>query len=139
MGLGSNLGDRQNYLNTAIMHLSKNGCHLLKQSTYLETEPVGGPPHQGLFLNGVIKIETQFSPHELLTLIHQIESQLHRVRNIENGPRTIDIDILIFDQLTINEPNLKIPHPRIKEREFVLKPLAEIAPEESIHFADENI
>ena len=108
--------------------MEENGIKILKQSSLIETEPAGGPP-QGKFLNAVIEIETSLKPLELLNVLQNIEQQLGRVRSIPNAPRTIDLDILLYDQINMQTPGLTIPHPRMFEREFVLKPLKEIAPQ----------
>lgn len=127
LGLGSNLGDRQQNIAQAICELEKAGLQIIKLSTLIETDPVGGPA-QGKFLNAVLKAKTLFAPHDLLNHIHAIEKTLGRVRTVKNGPRTIDIDILLYDRLRIESPELSIPHPRMKERDFVLTPLREIEP-----------
>lgn len=127
LGLGSNLGDRVSCIMSAVASLQEKGALVLKRSAIIETDPVGGPP-QDKFLNAVVKIETKLSPGELLSTCQVIERQLGRVRNVLNGPRTIDLDILLYDCLTIDTPQLKIPHPRMLERTFVLEPLKEIEP-----------
>ena len=127
IALGSNLGDRDSSIKTAIALLREKGSLILKQSTVIETDPVGGPP-QDKFLNAVIKIQTELSPLELLSVCLAVERQLGRVRSVLNAPRTIDLDILLYDRLTINTPQLQIPHPRMFERAFVLEPLKEIEP-----------
>lgn len=127
IALGSNLGDRVSYIMSAVAALQETGALVLKRSTIIETDPVGGPP-QDKFLNAVVKIETKLSPDELLSTCQVIERQLGRVRNVLNGPRSIDLDILLYDRLTIATPRLKIPHPRMFERAFVLEPLREIEP-----------
>lgn len=135
IGLGSSLGDRAGYIQSAVASLQEKGALVLKQSTIIETDPVGGPP-QDKFLNAVVKVETKLSPSELLSTCQAIERQLGRVREVPNGPRTIDLDILLYDRLTIDTPQLQIPHPRMFERAFVLEPLREIEPgllEESLN------
>lgn len=127
LGLGSNLGDRVSYIMSAVALLKQKGALVLKRSTVIETDPVGGPP-QNKFLNAVVKISTELSPLELFSLCQSIERELGRVRDVVNGPRTIDLDILLYDRLTIDTPQLKIPHPRMFERAFVLEPLREIEP-----------
>ncbi len=127
LGLGSNVGNRGEYLHRATEKLRQAGMVILKTSSVIETHPVGGPP-QGDFLNCVIQVETDLSPRELLSATSTIEQDLGRIRTIPNGPRTIDIDILLYDHQTIQEPNLIIPHPRMHDREFVMNPLREIAP-----------
>ena len=128
LGIGSNQGNRHHNINEALAWLNKNGISVSKASSIIETDPVGGPP-QDKFLNAVVKIETKLSPSELLSTCQIIERQLGRVREVPNGPRTIDLDILLYDHLTIATPQLQIPHPRMREREFVMRPLKEIAPQ----------
>lgn len=127
IGLGSNLGDRACYIKSAVAALREKGASVLKQSTIIETNPAGGPP-QNKFLNAVVKISTGLSPLELFSLCQSIEKDLGRVRGVVNGPRTVDLDILLYDRLVIDTPQLKIPHPRMFTRAFVLEPLKEIEP-----------
>ena len=122
IALGSNLGDRVSCITRAVAALQEKGASVLKQSTIIETDPVGGPP-QNKFLNAVVKISTELSPLELFSLCQSIETELGRVRDVANGPRTVDLDILLYDRLTIDTPQLKVPHPRMFERKFVLDPL----------------
>ncbi|MBI5415393.1 MAG: 2-amino-4-hydroxy-6-hydroxymethyldihydropteridine diphosphokinase [Candidatus Omnitrophica bacterium] len=131
LGLGSNLGDRAGNIAKAAALLRERGVILLKVSTVIETDPVDGPPAaepQSKFLNAVVKVETRLSPVELLDCCQAIEQELGRVRTVVNGPRTIDLDILLYDRLAIDTPQLKVPHPRMFERAFVLDPLKEIEP-----------
>ena len=128
LAFGSNLGDREENIRAAIRRLEIGGVKILKLSSVIETDPVGGPP-QGLFLNAAAKVETGLSPEELLALIRRVEAGLGRVRTVKDGPRAIDIDILLYADLNINIPDLVVPHPRMWERDFVMKPLSEIAPE----------
>lgn len=128
LGLGSNLGDRAKYLSEAAERLSQRGVRIIKHSTIIETDPVGGPP-QGLFLNAVVKAVTALTPRELLRVCQETEAEMGRVRLEPNGPRVIDIDVLLYDHLRMDEPDLQIPHPRMLEREFVMVPLKEIEPE----------
>jgi len=128
IGLGSNLGNRQKNIYDALEHLEKNNIKVLRQSTIIETEPMGGPP-QDHYLNAVIKVDTNHYPQELLRILKSIEKQLGRIKTVADGPRLIDLDILLFDDIQMNTPHLTIPHPRMFERDFVLKPLTEIAPE----------
>ncbi len=131
IGLGSNLGDRQYYINTAIKRIRLlTGTRVTKISTVIETapEPKDIPP-QGPYLNCVVEIRTNLSPHELLKRLQKIEYDLGRIRTVKNEPRNIDLDILLYGNITINEDSLCIPHPRMFEREFVMKPLMEIAPQ----------
>ena len=125
IALGSNIENRENYLTEAIRELKKQSKVLLSSSLY-ETEPVGYAD-QGWFLNAVVKIDTQLTPSALLEFVLGIEKKLNRVRTIQNGPRTIDLDILFYEDKIVQEDNLQIPHPRLHERAFVLVPLREIA------------
>jgi 2-amino-4-hydroxy-6-hydroxymethyldihydropteridine diphosphokinase len=131
LGLGSNLGSRRENIHQALNRLQESGVSIQKVSTFIETAPVDIPPEpvQGAFINAVAKAITDLSPQELIKTCQMIESELGRVRTVRNGPRTIDIDILLYDDLKINTPELTIPHPRMREREFVMKPLTEIAPD----------
>jgi 2-amino-4-hydroxy-6-hydroxymethyldihydropteridine diphosphokinase len=126
IGIGSNLGDREKHIKNAIEKLKETeGVEVKKISNIYETEPVGGPK-QGNYLNGVIKIETWLKPSDLMVKLQRIEKQSGRIRSVKNAPRTIDLDILLYGDKKIDEPGLKIPHPRMYEREFVMKPLKEI-------------
>jgi 2-amino-4-hydroxy-6-hydroxymethyldihydropteridine diphosphokinase len=102
---------------------------LLATSNALPTAPVGGPPGQGEFLNAAARLETSLSPDEILALLHAIEHQLGRARTVHWGPRTIDLDLLLYDDQIINTPELNVPHPLMHTRRFVLEPAAEIAAE----------
>lgn len=128
LSLGSNMGNRQRNLEDALS-LIKNyqGIKLEKISSFYETEPVGYVD-QDWFLNAVVEIATDLTPQELLGVVGEIEEELGRVRTIRWGPRTIDVDILFYGGKMVVEENLEIPHPRIQERAFVLKPLGELAP-----------
>jgi 2-amino-4-hydroxy-6-hydroxymethyldihydropteridine pyrophosphokinase len=128
IGVGSNLEDRVNNIQNAIKLLKKEKIRILKQSTFIETKPVGGPK-QGKFLNGVLEIETKLEPIKLLKTLKAIEKKLGRKRTVKNGPRIIDLDILLYEDKIIKSAKLTIPHPRMHERNFVIKPLKEIAPE----------
>lgn len=129
LALGSNIGDREEYFKRAINELREK-INIKKQSTWLETAPVGGPDEQGNYLNGVLEGETILSPEELLDFTQQIENNLGRDRNVERwGPRVIDIDILFYDDLILKSERLTIPHKEIQDRFFVLEPLCEIAPD----------
>ena len=133
LGIGSNLGDREGFIHKAISLLGQiAGVKVAKISSLYETDPVGGPP-QGKFLNGALQIQTDLTPLELLNQLKSIEQFLGRRSRIKNGPREIDLDILIYADQRIQIPELQIPHPRMMEREFVLHPLREIA----LH--DENL
>ena len=128
LGLGSNLGNRRKNLEKAIRLIQGPDIHIKKCSSIIETDPVGGPP-QGKYLNAALKTETFLTPAKLLLTIQKIEKKLGRIRTVVNGPRTIDIDILLYDELILNTPHLTIPHPRMWQRDFVMRPLKEIAPE----------
>lgn len=124
LGLGSNIGDRLGHLRSAVGSLPD----LVAVSGVYETDPVGGPD-QGRFLNIVVQLDTDLGPRDLLGLCHRLESVAGRVRDVRWGPRTLDVDILWIDGVTLDEPDLQIPHPRMFERRFVLEPLAELAPD----------
>ncbi len=129
IALGSNVGDRERYISQAIDFLAAEvGIMVLKQSRSIETEPVG-PIEQGLFLNAVIEISTALSPKDLLAKCLAIEERMGRIRTERWGPRTIDLDIVLFGNEVIDEAYLTIPHRELPNRNFVLAPLAEIAPE----------
>jgi 2-amino-4-hydroxy-6-hydroxymethyldihydropteridine diphosphokinase len=125
LALGSNLGDRLENLSEAVRLLdATEGIDVLRSSRIYETEPVGPP--QPAYLNAVIEVETTRSPRELLQACLAVEEALGRVRTERWGPRTIDVDVLTFDELTVDEPDLQVPHPRMHERGFVLVPLGEL-------------
>lgn len=129
IALGSNLKDRKANINKAIGYLrSIPKIKVEKISSIIETEPQGGPP-QDKFLNAVIKIKTSLVPEELLKTLQGIENKLGRVCKVKNGPRTIDLDILLYGERIIDKEDLKIPHPRMFERDFVLRPLLEVEPD----------
>jgi 2-amino-4-hydroxy-6-hydroxymethyldihydropteridine diphosphokinase len=126
LGLGSNLNDKMdNLIKARILINDHEKIEVTKVSSYYETSPVGYLA-QANFINQVIEINTDLTPNELLTYCQDIENKLKRIRTVRFGPRTIDIDILLYDDLVIDEKNLSIPHPRMLERKFVLIPLAEI-------------
>jgi 2-amino-4-hydroxy-6-hydroxymethyldihydropteridine pyrophosphokinase len=128
LSIGSNLGDKENYLDYAIEQLGRDELiNVENVSSYIITEPVG-PIDQPDFLNGAVEISTLYSPHRLLKVINAIESGAGRERIIHWGPRTLDIDIILFDDVIISDEKLTIPHKEMTAREFVLKPLSEIAP-----------
>lgn len=127
LGLGSNLGDRESYLDFAMDELNKDTCtKITKVSDFIETEPYGGVEQEN-FLNGCLEIETLHTPGELLLLIHEIEEKAGRKRVIHWGPRTLDIDILLYDDLVYDDETLHIPHADMHNRLFVLEPLCNIA------------
>jgi 2-amino-4-hydroxy-6-hydroxymethyldihydropteridine diphosphokinase len=127
LALGSNIGDRESNLRAAILSLSAAGIAVLRESPIYETEPVGYA-NQGWFLNMVVEAGTALFPMQLLTRIGKIERALGRVRTVPNGPRTIDIDVLLYANAVVRTPRLEIPHPRMQERRFVLAPLADLVP-----------
>ena len=130
IGVGSNLGDRLYYINTAIKKIKYLSCtKVIKASKLIETAPHQPGIPQGLYLNGVIQIQTDLTPYQLLQELQKIENSLGRIRTIKNAPRTLDLDILTYGDICLNEDALSIPHPHILQRDFVVKPLAEIAPE----------
>jgi 2-amino-4-hydroxy-6-hydroxymethyldihydropteridine diphosphokinase len=130
LGLGANLGDRRGLLLSAIRRLrAEPGLRVLSVSQLYETAPVDCPPGSERFLNAAIAVETNRSPLELLQFLHQVEAAFGRERGVTNAPRTLDLDLLLYDAAVIDSPELKLPHPRLHERAFVLVPLAEIAPE----------
>jgi len=129
ISVGSNLGDRFFYLSKARqLMLQQPGVRLVRVSPCFETEPEDTPEPQPLFLNSVWELDTDLTPQELRSLLQGLETRLGRERPYPNAPRTLDLDILIFGDLTIQEENLTIPHPRLRDRLFVLKPLAVLAP-----------
>lgn len=128
LGLGANEGDRLWFLRRALGNLCQTPTVDIRLvSSVYETEPVGYEK-QELFLNAVIEVESEISSDTLLSIIRDIEKKLLRDRDVRWGPRTIDIDILCFGEQIIEKPDLQVPHPRLKERRFVLEPFAEIAP-----------
>jgi len=128
LSLGSNIGEREENLRKAIEGLAAADVRVLRESPIYETEPVG-LADQRWFLNMVVEAETALFPLQLLTRTAKIERDLGRVRTIKNGPRTLDIDILLFAKAVMRTARLAIPHPRMHERRFVLVPLADLAPE----------
>ena len=128
IGLGSNIGDKEKYLNEAINKISsEKNIKIGKQSSFITTKPWGYLDQED-FLNAVIEIETILEPEELMELLLKIEKELDRERTIKWGPRTIDLDIIMYDDLIASNEKVILPHPRMHEREFVLKSLNEIAP-----------
>ncbi len=129
IGLGSNLGDRRANLHGAIDALTEApGVTFQRVSSFHETEPVGGPPGQGRYLNAVALIETALDPVALLHALKEIEARFGRERKVRWGARTLDLDLLVFEDRIIETPELEVPHPRMRTRRFVLEPLVEVAP-----------
>ena len=125
VALGSNLGDRESYLRLGVHGLG----HVTAMSSVYETDPVGGPDDQGHYLNMVVEVETSLDPFALLRRCQRIEGEAMRQRLVHWGPRTLDLDIVSFDGVSLTSDELTIPHPRFAERRFVLQPLADIAPD----------
>jgi 2-amino-4-hydroxy-6-hydroxymethyldihydropteridine diphosphokinase len=132
LGLGSNLGDRLANLQSAVDALqTEPGLRVTASSRVWETTPVGGPP-QPDYLNAVIRVEADLSARDLLDAARRVEARLGRVRKERWGARTIDVDILLYDDEEIDEPDLIVPHPRLAERAFVVLPLLELEPDPSM-------
>jgi 2-amino-4-hydroxy-6-hydroxymethyldihydropteridine diphosphokinase len=128
LSLGSNIGERFQHLQTAVTKINQNKkiSNVLSSSVY-ETKPVGGP-EQDNFLNAVICLDTELTPLELLEFTQKIENEAERIREVRWGPRTLDIDVLVYGNTVIDSEVLSIPHPRISERAFVIIPWLEIEP-----------
>ncbi len=124
LGLGSNLGDRSAHLRRAVAGLAD----VVALSPVYETEPVGGPP-QDAYLNAVVELDTERPPRALLALAHRLEEEAGRSRAMRFGPRTLDVDLLLVGDLTVDETDLVVPHPRMWQRRFVVAPLADLAPD----------
>ncbi len=128
IALGSNIGDTTGHLAGAVKEIDESRyCSVRKVSDFIVTKPVGGV-EQDDFLNGCIEVETLLLPHELLDFLHEIEDRHGRERKIRWGPRTLDLDIILYDDIVLNDADLTIPHPEAANRAFVLEPLAQIAP-----------
>ena len=131
VGLGANLGDREDTIRRAVALVDElAGVDVVSVSSLRETEP-WGPVEQPRYLNGAVAVETDLPPRELLDALLEIERRLGRARDDEErwGPRTIDLDLLLYGDLVLDEPGLDVPHPRLHERRFALEPLAELAPD----------
>ena len=129
LALGSNLGERRAHLQFAVDELAgAPGVDVLDVSRVYETDPVGGPA-QGAYLNAVVSIDTRLDPYALLGLAQRIEQDARRVRAERWGPRTLDVDLLLYDDVVSTDPELTLPHPRLWERGFVLAPLRDVAPD----------
>jgi len=133
LGLGSNLGNRRRNIEQAVALLDqREEIRIIKVSSLIETTPVGGPPHQEMYLNGAVQIQTSLPAEELLDYLQSLETRLGRLPASQRPPgaaRTIDLDLLLYGKWVINTTRLIIPHPRLHQRRFVLLPLAEIAPD----------
>ncbi len=125
LGLGSNLGDRRAELHRAVAALPD----VVAVSSLYETEPVGGPPGQGPFLNLVVELDTGLDARQLLDVARRLEADADRRREVRWGPRTLDVDVLLVGDDVVEDEDLVVPHPRLWERRFVVEPLAELAPE----------
>jgi 2-amino-4-hydroxy-6-hydroxymethyldihydropteridine diphosphokinase len=125
ISLGSNVGDRRGYLAGAVAALPD----VVAVSPVYETDPVGGPEGQRPFLNCVVELRTTLSPHDLLAVAHRAEAAAARVRTERWGPRTLDVDVLLVGDERVDDVELTVPHPRMWERDFVLVPLTDLAPE----------
>jgi 2-amino-4-hydroxy-6-hydroxymethyldihydropteridine diphosphokinase len=133
IALGSNLGDRGRHLREALAELGANGeIRVLACSGFHETQPVGGPPGQPSYLNAAAELATELSPQALLARMLEIERRHGRARTVRNGPRTLDLDLLLYRGQVVEEPGLRVPHPRMWERSFVMQPLSEICPAERL-------
>ena len=129
LGLGSNLGDRLANLQAAVDAIqAEPGLRVVASSRVWETTPMGGPP-QPDYLNAVVRIETDLSARDLLDVARRVETRLGRIRKERWGARTIDVDVLLYDQEQIDEPDLVVPHPRMSQRAFVILPLLELEPD----------
>jgi 2-amino-4-hydroxy-6-hydroxymethyldihydropteridine diphosphokinase len=129
IALGSNIGDRHDTLRRALDRLDRCPAVTVKAvSSFIETKPVGGPP-QGEYVNAAAELRVSLPPAALLDVLLAVEAHFGRKRLIRWGPRTLDLDLLLYDDVVCNEANLQIPHPRMHERRFVLAPLCEIAPD----------
>ena len=128
IALGSNMGDKKDYLDKAVEKLKKHPlCKVIKVADYIQTEPYGGV-EQDVFLNSALELRTLLFPEELLALLNQIEAEAGRERTIHWGPRTLDLDILFYDDCVIDTPSLTIPHIDLQNRDFVLIPMVQLAP-----------
>jgi 2-amino-4-hydroxy-6-hydroxymethyldihydropteridine diphosphokinase len=128
LGLGANLADRAAMLSAAIDALSQlRTTRVVRRSAFHETTPIGGPADQPAYLNAAVVVETQLAPEALLAALHAIEASLGRHRTVHWGPRTIDLDLLLYDEQVIDESTLTVPHPRMSFRRFVLEPAVEVA------------
>ncbi len=125
LGMGSNLGDRWAYLRDAVDSLAD----VVAVSSVYETDPVGGPADQDAYLNLVVELDTELTARQLMSVGQRLQAAAERVQAERWGPRTLDVDVLWIDGVTVDEPDLQVPHPRMFERRFVLAPLAELAPE----------
>lgn len=138
IALGSNLGDREGNLRRALELLTQNGVEIVKISKFIETEPYG-VIDQPRFLNGVCQVKTVLKPLELLRLLLTVEKEMGRVRLRHWGERNIDLDLLLYEDVIMDTEELRLPHPDMANRDFVMLPLAEIAPELKHHVLDKTM
>lgn len=130
VALGSNLGDRAGYLDGALAALrADRDLRVVAVSRWIETAPEGGPPGQGPYLNGVLELRTRLAPRTLLERLQRLERLAGRERGVRDGPRTLDLDLLVWGARRVDTSELVLPHPRMHLRLFVLEPLEELAPE----------
>ncbi|MFT4647009.1 MAG: dihydroneopterin aldolase/2-amino-4-hydroxy-6-hydroxymethyldihydropteridine diphosphokinase [Glaciecola sp.] len=142
IALGGNMGDVESTFRRALLRLDKNpGITLLRRSDWIETVAVGGPVGQANFLNGAISLETTLAPSDLFAACQEVETHFGRDRSNEEhcGPRTLDLDILLYGDQSVAQEDLTIPHPRMTERRFVLEPLAQIVPDWIVPGADATV
>jgi 2-amino-4-hydroxy-6-hydroxymethyldihydropteridine diphosphokinase len=133
IALGSNLGDREGTIRAALGDLEEQGDIRVRCCSSLhETQGVGGPPGQGPYLNAVAEVETELSPRALLERLQEVERRHGRRRTVPDAPRTLDLDLLLYGERVVNEPDLIVPHPRMWERPFVMEPLCEICDAETL-------
>lgn len=138
VALGSNLGDREGNLRRALELLTQNGVEIVKVSKFIETEPYG-VIDQPRFLNGVCQVKTVLKPLELLRLLLTVEKEMGRVRLRHWGERNIDLDLLLYEDVIMDTEELRLPHPDMANRDFVMLPLAEIAPELKHHVLEKTM
>lgn len=130
IALGSNLGDRlENLRAGAAALVAADDIEVVSFSSLYETAPVGGPDDQGAYLNAALRAETTLAAADLLALLHRIEASRERKRTVHWGPRTLDLDLLVYGDLVSDDPSLQVPHPRQHERRFVLVPVCDVAPD----------
>jgi 2-amino-4-hydroxy-6-hydroxymethyldihydropteridine diphosphokinase len=130
LGLGSNVGDRRSHLDGAVAELARIG-EIVAVSSYYETAPIGGP-EQADYLNAVVVVDTDLDPADILEKLLEVERNHGRLRRERWGPRTLDLDLLLYGEDVIQEPGLSVPHPRMTERRFVLEPLHEVWPDATL-------
>ena len=140
IALGSNLADRRADLDGAMAAMRATaGIRITRTSTWIETRPVGGPAGQGPFLNGVACLDTRLGARELLATLQAIEGRFGRERSMIDGPRTLDLDLLLYGEERFDRAELSVPHPRMEERTFVLEPLAQLVPEMRLPVCGETV